>query len=81
MVSEFMRLALSDDYSAGDEFFVYFAGSGRFVAFSNLLTIRQRSYVIRFIDYYIQSDYYSEDERIPYAANREQIVRTLETSS
>lgn len=80
-IAGFMRLALSDNSPDGDEFFVYFARSKRFIGFCNLLTIRQRSFVIQFIDYYIQSDYYSDKERIPYAANREQIVLTLGTPS
>ncbi len=80
-IAGFMRSALSADYSDGGEFFVYFAGSDRFAAFCGLLTIRQRRYVIQFIDFYIQSDYYSDDERVPYAANREQILRTLEAKA
>ena len=76
-IAGYMRLALSSKYSDGGEFFIYFAGSDRFVAFCNLLTPPQRRYVIQFVDHYIQSDEYTDEDRAPYAANREQILRTL----
>lgn len=80
-IAGFMRLALFSNYSGGDEFFIYFASSDRFVTFCDLLTIQQRRYMIGFVDFYIQSDYYSDSERIPYATNREHILRTLETTT
>ena len=68
-VAGFMRLALLDERSGAEEFFMYFACSDEFAPFCSLLTSSQRAYILQFVDYFIEDDDYN-NYRWHYEENR-----------
>lgn len=84
-IAGFMRLALSNDSPGhvfpADEYLVYFAASDSFVDFCRMLTVRQIEFVIQVVDFFIHHEFFSDAERVPYGANRAELVQDLHDKS
>ena len=78
-IGGYLNAILTDPDSNPSESIVYFAGNKSFVEFCGVLADNQTQYLLATVDWIIKDDYFSDDDRIRYARNREIVSNSLNT--